>query len=249
MNKINKKATIIFKQNGSFLEIEALKIIWDGDQNIKHDFLILFPIFLNIKKWNLRKITKLLVHIYVNKENQINYRQNIYKKWWKYYEKRWFSLLENIFEIKLRNVKFKAYLGISPICPRDLVDMSFLIPYYATKQKLIQICAHETCHFYFYNKVFQILSVNKSTLYHSKYLWIISEMLIPIIFKDPQVIKLIGRMPTESYVCKYPLKKIEELYNLLRKNEISSDNFIKKIVQINIKENDINPTLSLRDKI
>jgi len=243
---------VIFGVNNLRLELIALEIVWKNNRSLWKTFLLQhFPVFSEVKNWNTKTIKGLAAGVYEERKDEIVKASQLFREWWSPLEQGWFLFLEDIFELKIGMMSFKAAVGISPISPRNLEEESFLVPFYTTRQNLIRLCAHETSHFYFYRKIKKMNPfLKRKIIISSGYLWLLSEMLVPLMLDDPKVINAIGKTDTKSYVCKSsPPTQLKILYNLLTKKKIDSKDFFEKIMKIKIHTSDLNQKLILHTNI
>lgn len=230
-----------FYINDPKLDTIALKIIWERDQKLWQNFVVKrYPLFNSIQRWNSRKIGRLLKQIYLKNQSELLQAQQNFITWWSAVEDRWYLFLGEIFEIKIkREVCFNAHIGISPIFPRDINDESFLILLFASRQDVLRICAHETSHFFFYRRIKEI---NFAVQPGKQRLWLTSEVLVPLLFRDPHSINILGKMPQDSYICKPSLiERCCGIYQERLEGKISSAELIERLLQAEIKTEELNP--------
>ncbi len=198
-----------------------------------------YPIFDSIQGWNSRKIERLLKQIYLKSQSELLRAQQNFRTWWSAVEDQWYLLLEGLFEIKIKEeVCFNAYIGISPIFPRDIINESFLVPLSAGFRDVLRICAHETSHFFFYRWVKEINFVVRPD---EKHLWLISEVLVPLLFRDPRSVDILGKMPQGSYICEPSLiERCRGIYQERLERKIGSEELIKRLLQVEIKAGELN---------
>lgn len=230
-----------FYINDPKLDAIAFKIIWERDQKLWQNFVVKrYPVFDLVQKWNSRKIKKLLKQIYLDNQVKLFQTQKDFKRWWGAVENRWYLFLEDLFELKLKEgAYFKAYIGVSPISPRDINNESFLVPLTCQPQDVLRICAHEISHFFFYRKVKEI---NFAVQPDKQLLWLVSELLVPLLFSDPRSIDILGKMPQGSYICKQSLiERCSGIYQERLKGKIGSAELIERLLQVGIKAGELNP--------
>lgn len=227
--------------NDPKLDIIALKIVWEKDQKLWQSLIVKkYPIFDSIQRWNSGRIRKLLERIYLDNQLELLWAQQNFRSWWSAVEDRWYLFLGDFFELKVeKEVYFKAYIGISPIFPRDLNDESFLVPLSARPRDVLRICAHEISHFFFYRK---IKEMNFAVQPDEHHLWLISEVLVPLLFSDLRSINILGQMPPDSYLCKQSLiERCRVIYQERSKEKISSAELIERLLQVEIRAGELNP--------
>jgi len=236
---------INFRLDKPRLDIIALRIILEKDDKLWNNFILKqYPQLATIKKikpYILNKtFTREVKKIYNNRQNQLVDAQYKFSKWWFPIEKRWFSFLKEIFELNniTANNVFTAYIGISPIFPRDIENETFLLPFYINRKKLLRLCAHETSHFFFYRKIKEI---NFAVQPDERHLWLISELLVSLLFSDPRSIGILGQMSQSSYICKQSLiERCREIYQRRLGREITIQELLEHLLQVEIKRGEVN---------
>lgn len=248
MRKNNNTVTNLprtqFYINNPRLDTIALKIIWEKDHELWQNLIVKrYPLFDSIQKWNAKKIGRLLKQIYLKNRPELLQAQQNFRIWWNAVEDRWYLFLEDLFELKLRGrVCFRAYIGVSSISPRDINDESFLVPLTVRPRDVLRICAHEISHFFFYRRTKEI---NFAVQPDEQHLWLISEVLVPLLFSDPRSIDILGKMPQGSYICKPSLiERCRGIYQERLEEKINSTELIKRLLQIEIKEGGLNTKFS-----
>lgn len=229
-----------FHINEPELDIIALKIVWEMDRKLWENYVLKkFPIFNSIQAWDTKRIVMLLRQVYLDRQRELFQAQQNFVSYWSAVENRWYLFLEHIFELKIeKKAYFDAYIGIAPIFPRDLEVESFLVPLSSHPQDILKICAHETSHFFFYRKVKEINFVVQPDASH---LWIVSELLVPLLFSDHRVIANLGQMPQSSYICQQSLiERCRKIYQKRLKEKINAENLIKQLLQVKIKAGELN---------
>jgi hypothetical protein len=229
-----------FYINDPKLDTIALKIVWERDQRLWKNFVVeKYPIFGSIQRWDSRKIRKLLEQIYLDNQSELLRAQRNFRNWWSTVEDRWYLFLTDLFELKMRKgISFKACIGIAPIFPRDIKNESFLVPLCANHQEVLIICAHEISHFFFYRK---IKEASFALQPDKRRLWVISELLVPLLFGDHQAISILGQMPQDSYICKETLiERCWRIYQERLEGKISGAELIGRLLQVEIKDEELN---------
>lgn len=229
-----------FYINDPKLDIIAFKIVWERDQRLWKNYVVKrYPVFGSIQIWNSRRIRKLLGQIYLDNRLELLQAQQNFRTWWSTVEDHWYRFLGDLFELKIgKEVCFDAYIGISPIFPRDIKDESFLVPIRANRQKVLRICAHETSHFFFCRKIKEVGFAIQPDEHR---LWIISELFVPLLFSDSQTIRILGQMPQGSYICKQSLiERCREFYLRRSEGKITIQELLETLLQVEIKVEELN---------
>ncbi|MBP6989701.1 hypothetical protein KBB48_02925 [Candidatus Shapirobacteria bacterium] len=226
--------------NDPKLDIIALKIVWERDQKLWQNFVVKrYPVFDLIQEWNFKKIRTLLKQIYLDNQVELLQAQQNFRTWWGAVENSWCLFLEDFFELRImKGVCFMAYIGISPIFPRDINSESFLVPLTAKSRDVLRICAHETSHFFFYRRAKEI---NFAVQPNEQHLWLTSEVLVPLLFSNPRSIDILGKMSQGSYVCTQSLvERCRKIYQERLEGKISSEELIRCLLQTEIKAGELN---------
>lgn len=229
-----------FYINNPRLDTIALKIIWERDQRLWKKYVAKeYPIFDSIRTWDSGRVRELLAQTYLDNRSRLSQARLDFRAWWNVVENRWYMFLRDFLELKIGGeVCFKAHIGISPISPRDVEDESFLVPLYINRQKVLRICAHETSHFFFYRKAREIDFAVQPDAHH---LWLVSEVLVPLLFGDQRSINIIGQMPVDSYLCKRSLiERCGGIYEARLEKRINSEEFINRLLRVKIGNGELN---------
>lgn len=116
---------------------------------------------------------------------------------WDLYAAAWYKILADTFDCDLPSGEvFRAYVGIGNMSPRSIARQEFLIPFYAAPQNACILAAHETSHFYYYH------SIRGQDAPDPHPDWLLSEILVPILFSLPQVTALFPfPLPQTTYAA------------------------------------------------
>lgn len=116
----------------------------------------------------------------------------------------WFTVLEKLLEHSWTDQRdiCLVRLGISLLCPRYLDELSFDVPFYASVDRLLYLCAHETLHFFYFDKL-QTLEhgADVSTFNYPHGAWWRSEVIAAVLLQDPEVQQYLTAAPKSCYVC------------------------------------------------
>lgn len=178
----------------SLLSIEDTASILDWSSKQTGGILPLsegtFNLYLELKdKIDLNKDnTKLICNIIKDKIKKFNQDNKDvierYKLLWNKYNDRFIKAMEDIFQVTI-NKDINAKIGLLPVCPRNIEDLSFSFDL-CDDDSFIEICMHEICHFYFFEKCKQIFNDWKYIDFDNpSLLWYLSEIVIdPILNRD-----------------------------------------------------------------
>jgi hypothetical protein len=162
-----------------------------------------------------------------------------YSHWWSSFSISWFRLMAHFFEFDSFTLydAFTAWIGISNVFPRDLLTFEFLVPSSSSQKMLVRLCAHETCHFYFYGKLLESFPNRRKYLLGSRRLWVISEMLVPLIFATESSRAILGPQPFSTYACsQLQLDNARPLVELRMKEKLSFPQLLAAIEGLTIGE-------------
>ena len=188
---------IIFREMTLEENIDVIKWAYFEDNGALsvHDFTIqYFPELANIDP-NLSKeevykiIEEVVTNDYNKYSNRIKSETERYKLLWKQYNDTYFETLSSYLNVEWPNnlTEIIATVGLIPVFPRYLDDFSFSIGTGVEDIKLIEVCAHETLHFLWFQKWKKLHPETPINEYESPYLpWKYSEMVTdPILNNKP----------------------------------------------------------------
>ena len=188
---------IMFKEMTLQENIDVIKWAYfenNGTLSV-HDFTIkYFPQLANLDT-NLSRdeIYKVIEEVVTNDYNKHKHRikseTERYNKLWRQYNDSYFKALSSYLKIEWPNnlKEISATVGLIPVFPRYLDNFSFSIGTGVDDSKLLEVCAHETLHFLWFEKWKQIHPETPRREYDSPYLvWQYSEMVTdPILNNKP----------------------------------------------------------------
>ena len=169
--------------------------------------------------------TKLICNIIKDKIEKFNQDNKDvierYKLLWNKYNDRFIKAMEDIFQVTI-NKDINAKIGLLPVCPRNIEDLSFSFDL-CDDDSFIEICMHEICHFYFFEKCKQIFNDWKYTDFDNpSLLWYLSELVIDAILNRKEVQK----------IFKHEFKSYDNFYNIYI-DDICIIDIIKNIINSN----------------
>ena len=140
---------------------------------------------------------------------------NIIKKYellWNKYNDSYISIMEDYFKVSIDR-DINAYLGLLPVCPRWIEDLTFNF-HLCDDDRFIDICMHEICHFYFFEKCKNIFKNWKYDDFNNpSLLWYLSEIVIDVILNRQEVQSLF----------KHQFKSYDNFYNIYINDECIID--------------------------
>jgi hypothetical protein len=241
-----KNPKLSFSFGKTELDIVALKILWFKDQSLWKELSQKYPAFFNVRQWDQEKVGRILESIYQEQSKELSLAREKFHLSWDKIQEDWFSFLNSFFNFEsgLPDAFFRAYLGVSPISPRKISEESFLVNFEKSEREMRITCAHETSHFYFYRGLAEWLNKTRKCsdrIIGSNHVWLLSEILVPLLFNDEASICLLGRTPLESYVCKPSLiKKFMAFYERKKGGKIGIEDFFNEILQFSIDKDELN---------
>ena len=188
---------IIFKEMSLKENIDVIKWAYfenNGALSV-HDFTVkYFPQLANLDS-NLSKdeiykvIEEVVTNDYNKYKNRITSETERYNMLWEQHNGSYLKTLSSYLNIEWPNdlKEINATVGLIPVFPRYLDDFSFSIGTGVDDSKLLEVCAHETLHFLWFEKWKQIHPETPRREYDSPYLvWQYSEMVTdPILNNKP----------------------------------------------------------------
>lgn len=182
----------------------------------------------NVKKTlpnlkNKKQIAKEVNLFYQKNLKELKQKTKIFSKKWFKVERKYFKLIENLFNRPWPKGKYICYVGIFDCNPRHIYNKTFQT-YYRKKEDLLLTFAHELLHFmfydYFYKNFKRKLSENK--------LWDLSEIFNVIILNQKQFQKLLKYKEIPYPTHKRIYKKLNKIYQ----NSKSIKEFIEKSIKL-----------------
>jgi hypothetical protein len=163
-------------------------------------------------------IDNLKAYFDLNKVN-IKKRISMCKNLWSGYEKRFEECMSNLFYSD-EVVDSLAYVTFFPLYPRDIEHHIFLIPFASSDDLTISIMVHEQIHFYYYSMleccgVTNYCKQNTDNVKISeKTLWLIGEILVPIIFEYLENNYFFSNLKCSGYCfTDFQKEKIRDAFN------------------------------------
>lgn len=189
--------TIVFRKMTLKENIDFVKEAFyeHGESLSLHDYTL--EAFPELKKYDLNSskeevflaLEKVVSDRYKKLNDVIENKVKACSKIWDEVNDKYFKLLTEFFEVEFPE-KFKtidASIGILPVCPRYLDSFSFSISIGVPDNVIVNLCAHETLHFAWFEKWKEIYPDTPREEFDSPYLcWQYSEMVTdPILNNEP----------------------------------------------------------------
>ena len=198
---------------------------------------------LNLSNEEIKEIIeKVVTDKYKKNENILKSEVNRYNDLWKKYNDKYFETLSSYLNIEWpKNISIiNATVGLIPVFPRYLDDFSFSIGTGVDDLKLLEVCAHETLHFLWFEKWKKLHPEIPRREYDSPYLvWQYSEMVTdPILNNKP--FSDMFEFTEHGYDSFYELKdgnekvmdKLRKIYSTGKSTEEKIENGFKYINSI-----------------
>lgn len=159
-----------------------------------HDYTIQnFPELASVdindsKKNTYKKIEQVVTKDYKKYKYKIDSEAERYNNIWNKYNNKYFEMLSNFFKINFPDIKeIEAKVGLIPIFPRYLDTFSFSVSIDLDESKIVEVVAHETLHFLWFEKWKELYPETPRRHYDSPYIeWKYSEMVTdPILNNEP----------------------------------------------------------------
>lgn len=223
-------AKVVFKKMSLEDNINFIKdCFYDTDDELlsTHTFAVnLFPELKNIQdSMSLQEkdllIQEIVIKYYNNNSLNIDNDIERYNNIWDKYNDDFFIKLTNFFNMdwpEEHNI-IEANVGIIPVCPRYLEDFSFSVHDGINNEQLIETCAHELCHFLWFQKWKKLYPECSSEEYESPYVvWQYSEAVVDPVLEASGIKELINSDNNISYDIFYEnydnlMDKLFDIYN------------------------------------
>ena len=221
-----KYPKIVFKKMSLEENIEYIK--WS--YSIKNDLmspnyytLNYFPELENINEEELDDKIEQVVTIRYNEQiDKINSEVERYSKLWEPYNDRYCDAL-----CKYLNASFKedldtieVHIGLMPVNHRNIEKCSFDFDINMSDEYFIGSCAHELCHFVWFNKWKELYPKISKEKFNSGLVWQYSEMVVDPILNSKEIQEVINfkcRAYDNFYQMidndKYVMDNLRNIYN------------------------------------
>ena len=224
---------VIFKVMSLEENIENIKWMFfdtEGEFSIRDAVIQYFPdlkdlIDLESKENIYKNIEKLIKECYEYSLEKIELDVKRYNDIWNEYNDRYFSSLRKYLNIDWPSEKqiIVAKVGLIPVFPRYLDEFSFDLSFSLNKEKVVEVTAHETLHFLWFDKWKQLYPNCDRKEYDSPHLtWKYSEMVTDPILNSKDI----------NDVLKIEEKAYDSFYNIKDGNNNMMEN-LKSIYNSN----------------
>lgn len=229
------------KLNFNMLSIEDTASIlnWSSKENggilpLSEATLYLYPELkdrIDLTKDNTKIICN-LIKDRIESFHMVNKRRlKEYESLWNKYHDKFIKIMEDYFKVSI-NKNFYAFLGDLPVCPRFIEGLSFYFDL-CDEERFIDICMHEICHFYFFEKCKKIFKNWKYEDFDNpSLLWYLSEIVIDAILNRKEV----------QFLFDHQFRSYDNFYDIYLENKCIVD-IIKDIFDNNDIESSIKKSL------
>ncbi|MBS3087198.1 hypothetical protein J4226_01255 [Candidatus Pacearchaeota archaeon] len=155
--------------------------------------------------------------------NSLNEKVSSFQKSWDEIGEDFVLALEDVLEIKWNKQDriARAYVGLNPICPRDILKRDFSVYYKKDDFEMRRTVFHEMLHFLWFDKWKTIFTdFNHNNLNEPALEWKLSEIVPLAILSDSRIQKLFEHYPSvydewqKIIIDDKPLlKHIQEIYD------------------------------------
>lgn len=198
--------------------------------NFRHYAIELFPELSSVKEGEISKIEEVVTKKYNEYLSTMESEIERYTNLWNKYNDKYFNELSNYLNVEVPFNEVIAYIGIIPVFPRNIDDHSFDLGINLTPEKVIEVCAHETLHFFWFQKWLELHPKTKrEELEFPHETWQYSEMVTdPVLNSEP--FNSLFPFTEKAYDSFYELKDGQVMNNLksIFNEEITIEDKIKK---------------------
>lgn len=191
----------------------------NGSMDVHKYVIEYFPELASVDMNNKDEVYKIIKEVVTRDYNhyidRINSEVERYNKVWSNYNDKYFTMLTNYLGVESSTDIIDAKVGLTPIFPRYLDTWTFVLTTGISDQSIIEVCSHESLHFYWFNKWKELYPDTSRREYDSPYItWKYSEMVV-----DP----ILGNEPFKS-LLNFNEKSTYNFYELYDDNKLVMDN-------------------------
>lgn len=233
---------VVFKKMSLEDNITFIKDIFNDKDGIldAHTYTVsLFPelkaISLNSPKEIIDKTICEVVTKHYNNYDKFDDDIKRYTDAWNKYNDKFFDALTKYLNAHwpIEHNTICVTVGIIPVCPRYLDDFSFSVHEDINDDQLIETCAHELCHFLWFEKWKMLYPNSNLEDFESPHIiWEYSEMIVDVILNSSEINKVFnGKKTRYCYDYFYESNDYKSIMNKLFdvfKEDISIEEKITK---------------------
>lgn len=151
-------------------------------------------------------IDSVLRKVYTDLEDTINEKTVLYSQHWKNCKAQISGALSEAFEVDCSTLfnDLRCNVSINPIMPRFLREHSFDVFYMNSERGAIGSGIHELIHFVWFHVWHELFGDSYDEYERPALKWILSEMVVESVMKDPRLSSINPYFPRENGGCIYP---------------------------------------------
>lgn len=178
-------------------------------------------------------ITDIVKEKYISSENKIDSDVDRYNEIWNKYNDDYVNALSEYLGVSWPDIDvFDAKVGVLPLAPRDIDEFSFCLNVGIPSNFVIDITAHELCHFLWFVKWKELFPGCDSESFNSPNLpWKYSEMVIDPILNSKMIKDILG-VDIFAYESFYEIKDGNSLLMDNLRNIYASDELIDEKIKL-----------------
>ncbi len=143
--------------------------------------------------------------IYQEQEALINQKAEAYNSHWQTHRKQVEEAFSEAFELESSALfnDLRAEVTLNPVSPRFLLERHFQVFYLNSERGALGISIHEMVHYLWFHVWNQVFQDDYSEYERPSLKWILSEMVVESIMRDPRLSSLDPYFPRENGGCVY----------------------------------------------
>lgn len=186
-----------------------------------------------------RYLSGILEQIYQENAMTIDEKTGLYHEYWKQNKRQVEEALSDIFEMDCRSAfqDLICDVSINPISPRFLKEKRFEVFFLNSEKGALGMSLHEIMHIVWFDKWNRLFADSYEEYERPTLKWILSEMVVETLMKDPRLSNLNPYFPREHGGCIYPyffdmkagndlvLEKIDGMHDALRIGDFMKESY------------------------
>lgn len=144
--------------------------------------------------------------VYGQVENSIRTKVDLYTRHWEKHRAQITAALTDAFAVDCSKhfQHLRCNVSMNPISPRFLKEDSFDVFYLNSERGAVGLCIHEIIHFVWFHVWNQLWHDSYEEYERPSLKWILSEMVVESIMRDPRLSSINPYFPREQGGCIYP---------------------------------------------
>ena len=211
---------VIFKKMSLEENIEYIKWSYSIDSNLMspHYYTLqYFPELRNIKEDEINSTIEQVVSTRYNEQvDIINIEVERYSKLWEPYNDKYCEVLCNYLNSSFKEEldTIEVHVGLMPVNPRNIEKCSFDLDINMSDEQLIGTCAHELCHFVWFNKWKELYPDISEEEYDDGIVWQYSEIVVDPILNSNNI----------NDILKIECRAYDNFYKMMDDDKLVIDN-------------------------